>query len=137
MALVNSNDVIPFETEDALDNRGYALTFGTSAGKVAKAGNTDQLVGVSFTDTKNVLGTAEANKMVGVVMYKPGVVVELLLEDDNQAISYGDDLCVTSDTNEKGKWDLMDGVNETGTVWAKALEAVSANTGGLIKALFV
>jgi len=67
-----------FESEDALDDSGYVLTFGTAAGKVKKATASDVVLGFAFASTKNpVTGTAEANKMVGVIKPRRGIVVRL------------------------------------------------------------
>jgi len=137
-SLVNDGLVQTFITEDALDSAGYVLTFGATAGKVKKCDEDDVVVGFAFTSTKDpISGTATANVPVGVIMKRSGIVVNLLLEDDNQAISYGDPLCPTSDANEKGKVDLKDGANETGTLVAYALESKNADSGGTIKALIV
>ena len=136
MGLVNDKFRLAFETEDALDDTGYLLTFGSSAGKVALASSGDVLVGINLVDTVSPFtGSAEANKMVAVLPLVDGMVVELKVADANQAISYGAPLCI--DSAEAGKVDYRDGTNETGAVIAYALEAVDANSGGTVKAIIM
>jgi len=133
-SLVNDAVIVPFVTEDALDDAGYVMTVGTTAGTVKKAASTDTVVGIALTHTKDVNGTAQANVPVGVIIRK-GIVVKLKLAPDNQAVSYGAPLCVDSVT--AGTVDYRDGTVETGNVIALALEAKAANDGGLIEALLL
>lgn len=136
-SLVNDADVVPFVTEDALDAYGYVMAAGSAAGKVKKApagASKNSIIGVAFTDTKDMDGNAKSNVPVGVVV-KRGVIVLLKLAPDNQAVSYGAPLCVDSAT--AGTVDYRDGTNETGDVIAIALEDKPANDGGHVKALLL
>lgn len=136
-ALVNDAVVVSFTTEDALDSPGYVMGAGSSAGsvkKVAAGAAKENVIGVALTDTKDLSGTAQSDVKVGVVVRR-GVVVYLKLAPDNQAVSVGAPLCVDSST--AGTVDYRDGTNETGDVIAIALEAKSADDGGLIKALLI
>jgi len=87
-----------FETEDALDDSGYVMTFGSGAGKAKKAGASDVILGFAFASTKNpITGTAEANKMVGIVKPRRGIVMRLKVTpkaNRNTNISIGDPVVV-------------------------------------------
>ena len=87
-----------FESEDALDDSGYVMTFGSAAGKVKKAGASDVILGFAFASTKNpITGTAEANKMVGIVKPRRGIVMRLKVTpaaNRATAIAIGDEVVV-------------------------------------------
>ena len=135
-SLVHDKDVITFVCDDALDDEGYVLTFGSEEGHVRKAGYGELALGVALKDTKDVItGVVQSGVPVGVIKFRSGLVVKLKLESDNQAIAYGDPLAVTSDVTEKGCVDKRDGTNETGPIIAYALEAVTSNAGGTIEAI--
>jgi len=136
-ALINDASVISLETEVALDSPGYVLTLGSTAGTVTKVpadSGRDKVVGVALTDSKDIDGTAQSDVKVGVIVQR-GTVVYLKLDDNNLEISVNDPLCV--DASVDGVVDKRDGATNTADAIAIALEAKSANAGGLIKALFI
>jgi len=134
MGLVNDGFPV-FVCADALDDSGYALTLDTANEGVKKAGSGDVLLGVAATGTTDMFGNAESNKEVAVIPVGRSLIVEVQLAPDNQAISWGDPLCVDSGTD--GTFDLRDGTNETGDIVAYALEDAAASSGGKIKALLL
>jgi len=137
-SLVFDRVIKAFTCDDALVSGGFCLTFSTTAGNVKKAGLNDKVVGIALKHTRSpITGNAVSGKKVGVVLYREGIICNLQLESDNQAISYGDPLAVTSDATEKGCVDKRDGTAETGEIIAYALEAVASNTGGVIKAILL
>lgn len=129
--------------EDAISNAGYALTPGSTApsgqnpGSVKLAGSSDDVVGLAFASTKDrqteVAGT---NVLIGVIPLIPGLEVQVPLVSDNQAISYGEKLAVTTDTGQKGKFDRFDatGTNTGLTVFLVANGTALQNAGGFILA---
>jgi len=134
MGLVNEG-YLSFTCADALDDSGYALTLDAANEGVKKAASGDLLLGVAATGTLDMFGNAESGKEVTVIPAGRMLVVEVQLAPDNQAISWGDPLCVDSAT--AGTFDLRDGANETGDIVAYALESAAADSGGKIKALLL
>lgn len=70
-AQVRLSDELMYATcEDALDDYGYLLEVGSTAGNVKKAAGTNKVIGVSFKSTKNPISlVAEANQKVAILRH--------------------------------------------------------------------
>jgi len=70
-----------FEAEEALDNSGYVMIFGTTVSQVLKAqDDSDFILGFAYMSTKNpITGTAEADKQVGIIKPRNGLVIRVPL----------------------------------------------------------
>lgn len=96
--------VEPFEAEEALDDSGYVLIFGSTVGQVLKAqDDSDFILGFGYMSTKNpISGTAEADKEVGVIKPRNGLVIRVPLTpkaNRTTAIIVGSELAVDDVVN--------------------------------------
>ncbi len=99
MSLLLDALVEAFETEDALDNSGYVMTFGSGPKKAKKATSASTaILGFAFMSTKNpITGTPESGVMVGIIKPRRGIVVDVpVTPKANRAtdIEYGDVIVV-------------------------------------------
>ena len=117
--------------EDALDDYGYLLIIGASAGQVKKADGSAKVVGVAFKSTVNpITGDAEADKEVAIVRHGQARVK---FGTSHAAIAVGDTICA-----------MAGGLGQKQTVtsdmtWAEriirvgtALSALALNTAGYV-----
>lgn len=128
--LANDALVIPFTAHEAIVDAGYVLTVN-SDGEMALCGAGEQPMGISFKSTYNeASGSAEANVKVGVIMMRPGTIVNVRLLATNAAIDEGNLL----ETTAGGTVDLKSGA---GFVVGVALEARAQNAGGTAATYFI
>lgn len=107
------------KTEDELSTKGFILTFGSVEETVKKAVGTLLEVALGFNAT-----AADADKQVGVVKPRNGIVEEFVLDQSRTTdIVYGDKLVVSSgDTGSV----IHETDNVNGTRVGYAREAVTA-----------
>jgi len=128
--LVNDALVVAFTAHEAILDAGYVLALNTD-GEVALCGAGAKPMGVSFKSTYNeASGSAEADVKVGVIMLRPGVIVNVRLLATNAGIDEGDLL----ETTAGGTVDLKSGA---GYVVGMALEARAGNAGGTAATAYI
>lgn len=128
-ALVNDATIVTFVTEDALDDAGYIVTFGSNPGTVKKANPNDLPVGVALTDSKDMDGNPQKDVKVGVIIGS-GIIVKAKLSPTNTAIQYGDPLMAVEDPI--GTVDKFDDSISGAKVCGYALESKGASSGGYV-----
>lgn len=128
--LVNDALVIPFTAHEAIPDAGYVLAVNAD-GEMALCGAGGQPAGISFKSTYNeASGSAEADVKVGVIMLRPGTIVNVKLLATNAVIDEGDQL----ETAAGGTVDLKSGA---GFIVGIALEARGLNAGGTAATAFI
>ena len=124
-----------FKCTDALDAGGYVLKLN-SDGTVSKASASDEAFGINVAGVTDWQGNAITPPIeVAVLPVGRGQIVMLQLDPSNLEIAIGDPLCI--DANTAGVVDKRDGTENTADRIAIALEAKSAGSGGMIKALLL
>jgi hypothetical protein len=88
-----------FETEVALDKSGYVMKVGSAPGKATKAEDDSAFIlGFAYASTKNpITGIAEANKQVGIIKPRNGLVMRVPLTPNanrSTPIVWGSELVV-------------------------------------------
>lgn len=128
--LVNDALVQAFIAHDAIVDAGYVLKLNTD-GEMALCGAGEKPSGISFKSTYNEASGAAADHVkVGVIMLRPGVVVNVKLLATNASINEGDLL----ETTAGGTVDLKSGA---GYVVGQALEARGMNAGATAATAFI
>lgn len=128
--LVNDALVVAFTAHEAIVDAGYVLAVN-SDGEMALCGAGAQPHGISFKSTYNeASGSAEADVKVGVIMLRPGTIVNVKLLATNVAIDEGDLL----ETAAGGTVDKKSGA---GYIVGVAIQARAENAGGTAATSFI
>lgn len=140
VGMINDNIVQPFLMQDEIDEGGWLVTMGTTAGdcELADGDVEDRVDGIAFAGTKDPITNVTGSDVgIGVAALRSGDLISVRLSVTNQIIAYDDKLCLSGNAAESGTVDLRDGSTQDNVVRFRAQEAKAVNDGATLATAYI